>query len=91
MEVIIICGAVMDQQIIDYLSVTLTGSDFRINSERTRIQRRTGYGMETKDVADIAADKNTIYLYKCLRVEEVLIIRNALGKYRDQVEVVKNF
>ena len=39
MEVIIICGAVMDQQIIEYLAITLTGSDFRVNSEKTRIQR----------------------------------------------------
>ena len=91
MEVIIICGAVMDQQIIEYLAITLTGSDFRVNSEKTRIQRRTGYGMETKDVADIAADKDAIYLYKCLKPEEVRIIRSALGKFSDQVEVVENF
>jgi hypothetical protein len=90
-EGIISPGINMDEQIINYLSITLTGSDFRVNDEKTRIQRKTGYGVETKDVADFSPNKNTLYLYKCLKVEEVLIIRNALGKYRDQVEVVENF
>lgn len=81
----------MDQQLIDYLSITLTGSDFRLNGEKTRIQRRTGYGVETKDVADIAADKDAIYLYKCLKPAEVMIIRSALGKFTDLVEVIENF
>lgn len=90
-EGIIALIEVMDSQIIDYLSITLTGSDFRVNSERSRIQRKTGYGLETKDVADFSPNKNTIYLYKCLKPEEVLIIKNALGKYRDQIEIVENF
>jgi hypothetical protein len=71
--------------------VTLTGSSFRINPENTRIERRTGYGTEKKDVADISENKNKIFLYKCLKSAEIEIIRNALGKYQNQVEIVENF